>query len=102
MSFNKISRARNLLNDARRSLGGVHLNPDRHYAVLSKIFGAYRALGEAIALLDEAPKPHDIARRPRAAMPARPPLTISKPQMFDMADHHLITRAEPRNHRRTI
>ena len=47
------------------SLGGVHRDPDRHYAVLSKICEAYRALGE-VALLDEAPKPHDVARRPSA------------------------------------
>ncbi len=67
MSFNKISRARNLLSDARRSIGDVRLNCERHAVVILKIAEACRIVDEAIAILDEAPIPHDRARRPGAS-----------------------------------
>jgi hypothetical protein len=55
MSFSKISRARNLLSDARRSIGGVRLDCERHAVVILKMVEACRIVDEAIAMLGEAP-----------------------------------------------
>jgi len=83
------SRVREIFSTTRGAPWGVHLNPIGITPFFRKSLGVSGAC-EAIALLDEAPKPHDIARR-RGSNASSTALTISKPQMFDMADHHLIT-----------
>jgi hypothetical protein len=57
MSYNKISRARNLLNEARGAIGEIKLDPEVHRSVLILIIGVYDSLGEAVAILSAPPKP---------------------------------------------
>jgi len=72
MSFNKISRARNLLDEARESIGKTRLDPEVHGALLSLILGVHASLEEAITIL-EAPPPKPRPGRPdsRKALPER-------------------------------
>ena len=64
MSFNKISRARNLLKEARASIGKIQLDPEVHGALLIMLLGMNDALAEAIATLDALPP------KPRPGPPA--------------------------------
>ena len=67
MSFNKISRARNLLKEARAAVGEIRLDHEAYgkpFVIL--LTETYADLGEAIAIL-EAPPP-----KPRAVREAGP------------------------------
>ena len=57
MSFNKISRARNLLNEARESIGNVRLDPEVYGSLLILLIGANESLEEAAAILEAPPEP---------------------------------------------
>jgi hypothetical protein len=52
MSFNKISRARNLLNEAQLSVGCIHLNPTLHADELKMLVDIHQLIEKAMALLD--------------------------------------------------
>ena len=64
MSFNKISRARNLLKEARAALGKIQLDPEVHGALLIMILGMDDGLAEAIATLEAPPPKPRPAPRP--------------------------------------
>jgi hypothetical protein len=54
MSFNKISRARNLLNEARESIGKIQLDPEVYGSLLSLLVGVNDSLVDAVAILGAA------------------------------------------------
>ena len=64
MSFNKISRARNLLNEARESIGNVRLDPEVYGSLLILLVGVNDSLEEAVAILAAPPKPRPGRPRP--------------------------------------
>ena len=55
MSFNTISRARNILKEARESIGNVSLSPEAHRSLLILLIGVNEILAEAITTLAEPP-----------------------------------------------
>jgi hypothetical protein len=57
MSYNKISRARNLVNEARESIGKIQLNLEVHGPLLILLIRANESLEEAAVILEAPPKP---------------------------------------------
>jgi hypothetical protein len=75
MSFNKISRARNLLNEARESIGKIQLDPEVYGSLLVLLIGGNDSLEEAVAILAAPPKPR----------PGRPTLVYSRKAALERA-----------------
>jgi hypothetical protein len=74
MSF-KISRARNLLNEARGSIGKIQLDPEVYGSLLILLVGVNDSLEEAVAILGTPPKPR----------PGRPTLVCSRKATLERA-----------------
>jgi len=76
MSFNKISRARNLLNEARESIGNVILDPEVYGSLLILLCEMINSLEEAVAIL---------AAPPPTPRPGRPTLVYSRKATLERA-----------------
>jgi hypothetical protein len=71
VSFNKISRARNLLNKARESIGNVQLDPEVYGSLSILLVGVNDSLEEAVAILP-APPPTPRPGRPTLVYSPKP------------------------------
>jgi hypothetical protein len=56
MAFNKISRARNLLNEAQLNIACIRLNPTQHADELKILTDVYRLIENVMALLNAKEK----------------------------------------------
>lgn len=73
MGFNKISRARNLLNEARKTIGEIRVDPEVHGPVLILLMGISDSLKKAVAIL-EPPPPEQLPGRPVLVYSRKGPL----------------------------
>jgi hypothetical protein len=56
MGYNKMSRTRNLLNEARESIGRIKLDPEVCGPLLILLVGVRASLEDAVAILEAGPR----------------------------------------------